>query len=99
MPTSVLEAFAVGLPVVTTDAGGIPFIVDDRETGHVVPVNDHGALAERLLEVIRDPETTAKLVQRAQAKSENYRWPAVESKWRALYDGLSQTSSKSVASC
>lgn len=99
MPTSILEAFAVGLPVVTTNAGGIPFIVDDRETGHMVPVNDHEAIARRLLEVIHDEQSTKAMVQRAREKSENYRWPAVEGKWRALYDTLLDTKSNSAAKC
>ena len=40
MPLSILEAFACGLPVVTTDAGGIPWLVEDEVTGLLVPPDD-----------------------------------------------------------
>lgn len=90
MPVSILEAFATGLPVVTTDAGGIPFIVTDRETGHLAPVNDHEELAKRLLEVIKDQEATQQMVLAARDEMRNYRWPAVARKWFELYLGLAE---------
>ena len=91
MPVSILEAFATGLPVVTTDAGGIPFIVTDRETGHLVPVNDHEELATRLLEIVKDQEATRQMVLAASDEMKNYCWPAVARKWFDLYLGLAQS--------
>ncbi|MFN2386434.1 MAG: glycosyltransferase family 4 protein [Thermoanaerobaculia bacterium] len=51
---AVLEAQAMGLPVVCTDAGGLPENVADGETGFVVPRRDPAALAEKLKELARD---------------------------------------------
>ena len=91
MPTSILEAFATGLPVVTTAAGGIPYIVEDGETGHLVPVNDHEALASRLLQVMRQPAATEQMILRAREKSAQFTWPVVEAQWRRMYADLFET--------
>lgn len=52
--TSVLDAMAFGIPVVATDAGGIPEAVEDGVTGRVVPVRNATRLADALLEVLED---------------------------------------------
>lgn len=86
MPLSLLEAFACGLPVVTTDAGGIPFIADNRRTARVVPVDDHEALAAAALDLLRDPAEALRLADAARAEClARYTWPAVRDRWLALY--------------
>ena len=65
MGTSILDAQALGLPVVACRAGGMPEIVADRETGLLVPTGDPAALAAALLEAIGDPELRAALGARA----------------------------------
>ena len=52
---SVIEAQAMGLPVVCSDAGGLPENIDDGVTGFVVPRRDTGALADRLARLASDP--------------------------------------------
>lgn len=53
-PLAVLESFALGVPVVTTDLGGLPELVDDA-TGWVCRADDVGALAATLVDALRDP--------------------------------------------
>src|SRR5215217_1009878 len=60
-PLSIIEAFACGLPVVTTDAGGIPYMVTDGETGFVVCVDDHEALANRALDLLTRQNTAMEM--------------------------------------
>jgi glycosyltransferase involved in cell wall biosynthesis len=54
-PNASLEAMAEGLPVVATDAGGMPEQVEDGVTGRLVGREDEGALAEALLQLAEDP--------------------------------------------
>lgn len=89
MPTSIIEAFAAGLPVVTTSAGGIPWIVRHEENGLLVPPNDDAALAAQALRLLDDPALASRLATTARTEVlEKYTWPAVEQSWVALYSGL-----------
>lgn len=89
MPLSILEAFAAGLPVVTTSAGGIPYIVRHGENGLVVPVDDHEALAREAIRLLEDADLAARLSRDARAEVlERYTWRAVGKEWRALYHEL-----------
>ncbi len=53
--TSILDAQSLGVPVVATDTGGIPELVEDRRSGRLVPPRDPEALAAALLELLADP--------------------------------------------
>jgi glycosyltransferase involved in cell wall biosynthesis len=89
MPNSVIEAFAAGLPVVTTDAGGIPYIVTNDVTGLMVKRGDHEALAARATDLLETPELASRLAARARAECmERYVWSAVSGEWSDLYNGL-----------
>ncbi|HJQ68942.1 MAG TPA: glycosyltransferase [Blastocatellia bacterium] len=85
MPGSILEAFACGLPVVTTDAGGIPYIVTDRVTGMMVGRNDHEAMAERALRLLGDERLASDIAARARDECRKYEWGAVKNQWITLY--------------
>jgi glycosyltransferase involved in cell wall biosynthesis len=61
--TSILDAYASGVPVVATAAGGVPEIVSDGETGLLAPIGDSGALADRARRVLGDPALRARLVE------------------------------------
>ncbi|MCC6127010.1 MAG: glycosyltransferase family 4 protein [Pirellulales bacterium] len=91
MPVSILEAFAAGMPIVSTAAGGIPFIVTDRLNGCLVGLDDHAAAAERIIELIENPAEAARLSRAGLVESKKYTWRAVAGQWKELYRTLSRT--------
>jgi glycosyltransferase involved in cell wall biosynthesis len=90
MPNSVLEAYAAGLPVVTTDAGGIPYIVRDGETGLMVHCNDADALAAAALRLLDDERLATEIARNAHAECARYSWSNVRGEWLKLYRTLAR---------
>ena len=88
MPGSVIEAFAAGTPVVTTDAGGIPYIVADGVNGFLVPRGDFGAMAERACRLLADDALAQTVIENARRECRKYSWEAVRGGWLELYRGL-----------
>jgi len=91
MPVSILESFAVGLPVVSTSAGGIPSVVSSEETGLLVPLDDPRALATAALRVLREPGLASRLSRGGREVClTRYVWPAVSREWENLYRDLAR---------
>jgi len=88
MPGSIIEAYAAGTAVVTTDAGGIPYIVRDGETGLMVSRDDHEAMARAAVRLLEDAELAARLSEAGRAECEKYSWEAVRREWLSLYEEL-----------
>jgi glycosyltransferase involved in cell wall biosynthesis len=88
MPVSILEAFASGLPVVTTDAGGIPYIVQHEHTGLVSHTDDWRQRAANVIRLLRDSTLARRLSENAYRQSLTYRWEAVRQQWLGIYREL-----------
>lgn len=88
MPLSILEAFASGLPVVTTDAGGISYMVNDGCNGLMVKRGDDAALAKGILHLLEHHEIAEQLTNQARQDCQQYTWEAVGTNWVSLYEEL-----------
>jgi glycosyltransferase involved in cell wall biosynthesis len=96
MPSSITECFASGMPVVTTNAGGLPYIVKHEETGMMVSCGDDEALAANAMRLLEDQELAARIAVNAREECAKYTWPLIKDEWLSIYRGLIQ--SKTAAS-
>jgi len=81
MPVSLIEAMALGLPIVSTSVGGIPFLLKDQETALLVEDNNAEAMAAAVDRILSDAPLREKIIKNARAKAAEYDWDAVKSKW------------------
>jgi len=88
MPVSILEAYAAGLPVVSTAPEGMSYVVDDGKTGLLSPVGDSRALAESVLRLLNDPQLASSLATDALQKCSQYEWRVVRQQWLGVYETL-----------
>jgi L-malate glycosyltransferase len=88
MPSSILEAFASGLPVVSTDAGGVPAMLTDELHGLLAPVGDDAAVARQVVRLLEDPPLARRLALAGHATTEALTWNRVRGQWLTAYREL-----------
>lgn len=86
-PISILEAMACGVPQVVTDVGGSGEAVGVGETGLLCPPNDPPALADRIVELLRDPDRRARMADASRARHrDHFGLDRMVERTAALYD-------------
>ncbi|OBX21122.1 glycosyltransferase involved in cell wall biosynthesis [Gelidibacter algens] len=81
MPVSVIEAMALGLPVVSTNVGGMPYLISDGLDGLLVPPNDKEAMADAIGTLFKELSRTEAMVIKARGKVEQFDWKYVGALW------------------
>ncbi|MGB7201869.1 MAG: glycosyltransferase family 4 protein [Pyrinomonadaceae bacterium] len=88
MPVSVVEACAMGLPVVATDVGGLSRLIDHGENGLLVGDDDPNEMADAIMTLLRDPDLTERLSRNGRSLAEKSAWTVVRRAWEVLFDEI-----------
>ena len=85
MPNSVLESLASGVPVVSSNVGGVPYLLQDGVTGLLVPAQDPDAMARAVLRLLDDEELHQRLRRAGLAEVQRYTWTRIGPQLAAFY--------------
>ncbi len=83
-PVSVLEAMALGLPVVSTNVGGLSFLISHQKNGYLVNDTNASEMAEQIEEIIKSPSQTIEIITNAKNMISAMDWKVVENQWSNL---------------
>ena len=85
-PITLLEAMALGMPVVSTNVGGVPYLIEDEKTGFLVAPNDANAMAEKIIELISGELDHLQIIDNARVKVSKYDKQNIIPKWYSIID-------------
>lgn len=85
MPNSLLEAMASGLPVVSTNVGGVPFMVEHDVNALLVNAGDVTAMAAAIVRLLEDPALWQRLSRAGLERAARYTWPQVAPDLAKIY--------------
>ena len=88
-PISIIEMMALGMPIVTVDSGGIPFLVQHGHDCLMVRSGDSHAMAEKIVYLMNHPDVVQELAENARKSAKRFGEEAVMEKWEALFKQLS----------
>lgn len=83
-PVSVLEAMGCGLCVVSTNVGGIPYLLEHEKDALLVPPGQADKMADAVRRILTEPGFAEKLSRNARRKAEQFAWDAVLPKWENI---------------
>ena len=83
-----LEAMACGIPVISSKLGGIPDVIDDKETGLLVKPEDEDELSEAIEFLLENEATSIKMGNNGKRKVKEYSWKKIAEKTQKIYERL-----------
>ncbi len=86
LPVSVLEAMALGFPVISTNVGGLPSLIDDGNEGILVQPENATAFVKSIVQLLKDHELSGRLSSQARQKALQFDWETIRHQWFALID-------------
>jgi glycosyltransferase involved in cell wall biosynthesis len=89
---SIFQAMGQGKPVVATDAGGIPFQVEDGVEGLLVPYGDPAAISRSITKLLEDPDLARRMGEAARLKVEGFSYDRLAQQMKGIYEELIESS-------
>jgi len=87
-PISILEAMACGMCIVSTNVGGIPYLLEDGKDGILVPPNNPHSMSDAVRLILSNPDLASRLSEAARKKAEQFDWTNVLPMWEELLRSL-----------
>ncbi|MCX7549385.1 glycosyltransferase family 4 protein [Xanthomarina sp. F2636L] len=84
MPVSVIEAMALGLSIVSTNVGGLPYLLKHEKDSLLVPPDNTEAFVAAIKKLLDNPEATCEMAVQARKKVELFDWELVKHQWFEL---------------
>ncbi|WP_142785593.1 glycosyltransferase family 4 protein [Changchengzhania lutea] len=81
MPVSVIEAMALGLPIVSTNVGGLPYLIENDKDGILVNAEAIDEFLKAIDDLMNNPEKVKRISINARAKAESFQWNTIKHLW------------------
>ncbi|TVZ25556.1 glycosyltransferase involved in cell wall biosynthesis [Gillisia sp. Hel_I_86] len=83
-PLSVIESMALGLPVITTNVGGMPFLIDHIKDGILINKQAPEEISSWVDWIVQNPDPTKEITTRAREKVLNFDWDKIKENWKEI---------------
>jgi glycosyltransferase involved in cell wall biosynthesis len=84
LPVSLVEAMALGLPIISTEVGGISYFISNDVNGKLVPDNDIDQMVASIADLINNPIKSRHIINEARSKIKDYSWQKVRAQWSSI---------------
>lgn len=83
-PVSIIEAMSLGFPIISTNAGGMPYLINNNHDGIIVEKNAITEMTDSIIHLLKNKEIASKLSKNARKTSEDFNWENVKEKWNII---------------
>ena len=84
LPVSIIEAMCLGFPIVSTNAGGLPYLIEHNVDGMLVDIDDNHAMAACIRQLLDDENFAGKMSEMAIRKGKSFDWEHIKGQWNKL---------------